>query len=211
MITIDELLRSKTNKDIYSVAPEDTVYRALEIMAEKDLGALPVMKEGKPVGFFSERDYARKIILKGKCSLDTPVSRNHGDRHNSRQPRSLGGGVHGNYDRAPYPPPHGVGTRPAGRNCVDARPGRGYYPGGARPNYTAGGLYRRTGLRTLEPFLERNGDERNHLRRESPGAGIRMRAGGQGHRESEEKSNGKPPILATILVGDDPRLRLMCA
>ena len=74
MITVDELLRSKENKDIYSVAPEDTVYRALEVMAEKDLGALPVMKEGKPVGFFSERDYARKIILKGKCSLETPVS-----------------------------------------------------------------------------------------------------------------------------------------
>jgi CBS domain-containing protein len=74
MITIDELLRTKENKDIYTVAPEDTVYRALEILAEKDLGALPVMKEGKPVGFFSERDYARKIILKGKCSLDTPVS-----------------------------------------------------------------------------------------------------------------------------------------
>lgn len=74
MITIDELLRSKENKDIYSLAPEDTVYKALELMAEKDIGALPVMKEGKPVGFFSERDYARKIILKGKCSLDTPVS-----------------------------------------------------------------------------------------------------------------------------------------
>ncbi len=74
MITVDELLRSKTNKDIYTVGPDDTVYRALEVMAENDLGALPVMKEGKPVGFFSERDYARKIILKGKCSLDTPVS-----------------------------------------------------------------------------------------------------------------------------------------
>ncbi len=74
MITVDELLRSKENKDIYTVTPEDTVYRALEIMAEKDLGAMPVMKEGKLVGFFSERDYARKIILKGKCSLETPIS-----------------------------------------------------------------------------------------------------------------------------------------
>ncbi len=74
MITIDELLRSKVNKDIYSVSPEDTVFRALELMAEKDLGGLPVIKDGKPVGFFSERDYARKIILKGKCSLETPVS-----------------------------------------------------------------------------------------------------------------------------------------
>jgi CBS domain-containing protein len=74
MITVDELLRSKTNKTIYTIAPEDTVYRALEVMAEQDLGALPVVKDGKPVGFFSERDYARKIILKGKCSLETPVS-----------------------------------------------------------------------------------------------------------------------------------------
>ncbi len=74
MIMIDELLRSKENKEIYSVAPDATVYKALELMAEKEIGGLPVMKEGKPVGFFSERDYARKIILKGKCSLDTPVS-----------------------------------------------------------------------------------------------------------------------------------------
>lgn len=74
MITVDELLRSKENKDIFTIGPEDTVYKALQIMAEKDLGALPVMKEGKLVGFFSERDYARKIILKGKCSLDTPVN-----------------------------------------------------------------------------------------------------------------------------------------
>jgi CBS domain-containing protein len=73
MITIDELLRSKVNKDIYTITPDDTVYQALELMAEKDIGALPVVKDNKLVGFFSERDYARKIILKGKCSLDTPV------------------------------------------------------------------------------------------------------------------------------------------
>ena len=74
MITIDELLRTKENKDVFTVAPEDTVYKALQLMADKDVGALPVMKDGKPVGFFSERDYARKIVLKGRASLDTPVS-----------------------------------------------------------------------------------------------------------------------------------------
>ena len=53
--------------------PDDTVYFALEIMAEKDIGALPVIIDGKIVGIFSERDYARKVALKGKTSRELQV------------------------------------------------------------------------------------------------------------------------------------------
>ncbi len=72
MITVKEMLKDKAG-DILTISPQDTVYRALEIMAEKDLGALVVVKGEKVVGLFSERDYARNIVLKGKSSRDTLV------------------------------------------------------------------------------------------------------------------------------------------
>ena len=56
-----------------SVQPGDTVFQALEAMAAKDIGALLVIENGRLVGIFSERDYAREVILKGKASKDIPV------------------------------------------------------------------------------------------------------------------------------------------
>jgi CBS domain-containing protein len=56
-----------------TVGPDDTVFTALTLLAQFDIGALLVLEQGKLVGIFSERDYARKIILKGKASKDTPV------------------------------------------------------------------------------------------------------------------------------------------
>jgi CBS domain-containing protein len=58
---------------IWSVAPDATVFETLQLMAEKEIGAVLVMSGGKPVGIFTERHYARQVILKGKASKDTPV------------------------------------------------------------------------------------------------------------------------------------------
>lgn len=59
---------------VYSVAPEASVYRALEVMAEHDVGALVVLVGDSLVGVLSERDYARKVILRGLASRDVRVS-----------------------------------------------------------------------------------------------------------------------------------------
>lgn len=72
MKTVAQLLRAKGH-EVLSVSPETTVFAALELMAEKNVGALIVLEGGRVVGIFSERDYARKVILKGKSSKETPV------------------------------------------------------------------------------------------------------------------------------------------
>jgi CBS domain-containing protein len=72
MKSIRQILRSKEGT-VLSVSPETSVYEALGYMAEKNVGALLVLQDGKLAGIFSERDYARKVILKGKSSLKTPV------------------------------------------------------------------------------------------------------------------------------------------
>jgi CBS domain-containing protein len=70
--TIDAILKSKT-ADLYSIAPETTVFDAIKIMAEKNIGAVLVTAGGKLVGIVTERDYTRKVALKGKSSKETPV------------------------------------------------------------------------------------------------------------------------------------------
>jgi len=70
---VSQILKTKGNK-IWSIAPQETAYKALQLMSEKNLGALLVIDKGKVVGIFTERDYARKVILKGKSSKTTPVS-----------------------------------------------------------------------------------------------------------------------------------------
>ena len=72
MTTLKMLLKGKGH-DIWSVHPDDTVLDAIKMLAEKDIGALIVIKDDKPVGIFTERDYARNVYLKGKSSLDTAV------------------------------------------------------------------------------------------------------------------------------------------
>ena len=69
---IKKLLDEK-GYDVYSTSPDATVYDALKLMAEKEIGALVVLEDEKMVGIISERDYSRKVILKGKASKETLV------------------------------------------------------------------------------------------------------------------------------------------
>jgi len=72
MITVRDILRQKGNQ-IWCVSPDTTVFNALGLMAEKNAGALVVLDGESLAGIFSERDYARKVILKGKASKETSV------------------------------------------------------------------------------------------------------------------------------------------
>jgi CBS domain-containing protein len=72
MKTVQQLLESKTHR-LLTVTPDTTVFDALKLMAEKEIGALVVLDGDKLAGIFSERDYARKIILHGKASRETSV------------------------------------------------------------------------------------------------------------------------------------------
>lgn len=72
MTTVRSVLHAKDN-NIWSIAPDAIVFDALKIMAEKNIGALLVMQKEKVVGIFSERDYARKIVLKGESSHTTAI------------------------------------------------------------------------------------------------------------------------------------------
>ena len=69
---VKKLLESK-GSEVYTISPDATVFEALQIMAEKEIGALVVVENDKMVGILSERDYARKVILKGKNSNETLV------------------------------------------------------------------------------------------------------------------------------------------
>jgi CBS domain-containing protein len=73
MTTVRHLLDRK-GRDVYAVKSEDPVLSAIQVMAERHIGALLVMKGDELLGIVSERDYARKVILKGRSSSDTPVS-----------------------------------------------------------------------------------------------------------------------------------------
>jgi CBS domain-containing protein len=72
MKSVEKVLQIKGNQS-WHITPQATVYEALQLMAEKEVGAILVVEEGNVVGIFSERDYARKLILKGKFSKDTAV------------------------------------------------------------------------------------------------------------------------------------------
>jgi len=72
MTTVRQLLKAKGPK-IWTISPQTTAYDGLKMMADHNLGALLVVEDGTLVGIFSERGYARKVILKGKSSKHTPI------------------------------------------------------------------------------------------------------------------------------------------
>ena len=72
MPSILQVLASK-GSHVWSISPDATVFAGLTLMAEKNIGALLIIEDGKPVGIMSERDYARKIILEGRSSRETRI------------------------------------------------------------------------------------------------------------------------------------------
>ncbi len=76
MKTVAQLLKLKAQhaNKVHTIAPHQTVFEALMLMAEKNVGALPVVEGDRVVGIVSERDYARKMVLKGRSSMATKVS-----------------------------------------------------------------------------------------------------------------------------------------
>ncbi|MEO0581208.1 MAG: CBS domain-containing protein, partial [Bacteroidota bacterium] len=74
MSTVRHFLRSRpASHKVHVLSPQHTAWDALEIMAEHNIGALPVIEDGRLVGFFSERDYTRKVELKGRTAATTPI------------------------------------------------------------------------------------------------------------------------------------------
>lgn len=73
MTTVNNLLSIK-GSELWSIAPDASVFEALELMADKNISGLPVLQNGRLVGIFTERDYARKVVLKGRLSRDTELS-----------------------------------------------------------------------------------------------------------------------------------------
>ena len=74
MRTVAMILQQKGH-DVWSISPKATVFEALRLMAEKNVGALLVVQEDQCVGIVSERDYARKVVLHGRSSRNTPVGK----------------------------------------------------------------------------------------------------------------------------------------
>lgn len=74
MASVAQILRSKANPGVHTIEPTATVFDALQIMAEHNIGALPVVRGGELAGIVTERHYARRIALVGRSSRDTPVA-----------------------------------------------------------------------------------------------------------------------------------------
>lgn len=74
MLSVKQMLANKTSNKIWALKPDQTVIEALEMMAEKNIGAVMIMEQDQLVGIFSERDYARKGILKGRKAKSTPLT-----------------------------------------------------------------------------------------------------------------------------------------
>lgn len=72
--SVNSILNEKKSQRVWTIGPDATVFEAIERMSTRNVGALPVVRDGHLVGIVSERDYTRKVILKGRSSRETPVS-----------------------------------------------------------------------------------------------------------------------------------------
>ena len=73
MKIVAQILKSKPDQTVHTIEPPATAHEAVRLMADKNIGALVVVERGKVVGIVSERDYARKVVLMARSSMDTPV------------------------------------------------------------------------------------------------------------------------------------------
>jgi CBS domain-containing protein len=113
MQTVDQVLAIK-GSEVFSVTPQDSVLHAIEVMATKHVGALLVMAQGSLVGIISERDYARKVILKNRSSHDTPVNDIMTSPAVSVTPEHTRASVHAADDRGAIQAPAGGTQWPGG-------------------------------------------------------------------------------------------------
>ena len=101
---IAQILKGKTSKAVHAIGPNETVYEAVRKMAEQGIGALLVMEGETIVGIVTERDYARKIVLAGRCVEGHTGVRHHDYAGAVRWPAADDRGVHGDHDREPRAP-----------------------------------------------------------------------------------------------------------
>lgn len=99
MKTAAEILRTKPNQAVRTIAPNVSVFEALTVMARENIGALLVVEEERIVGILTERDYARKMILVGRTARENGRKLDHDDRGHVRAPRQHQRGMHGADDR----------------------------------------------------------------------------------------------------------------
>ena len=116
MYTVREILQSKDSK-LWTIKTDASVFEALELMAEKNIGSLLVMKNKKMQGIFSERDYARGIVLKGKSSKKTSVGELMTKNVIYVAPDGQNKGMHGSNDIKACSPPASLSRRGINRNC----------------------------------------------------------------------------------------------
>ena len=105
MKTVAELLRPSPRGAVIAVQPEDAVLEAIKILAAENIGAAVVMTGDRLAGIFSERDYTRKVILKGRSSDTTRVEEIMTAERGRGEPAHQHARVHGAHDREEHPPP----------------------------------------------------------------------------------------------------------
>ena len=152
MKSVARILKAKADQTIYTIAPTASVFEAVKLMAEKNIGALVVMEGEKIVGIITERDYARKIVLMARSSKDTPVRDIMTCVGHVRKPRPQERGMHGADDRKPGAPPARHRQRQVDWPCLHRRPRQRHHLGAEIHHPTTRTLHHRgAGFERLRP------------------------------------------------------------